>query len=153
MYNLCFYYVLHLIYIWIENILSKFWSFFSVYSFCFFKICSLLYYFLLVIIDRQTFRSYKILFYSVLFHIHIYSEILYTKICRLCSRNCMEHIWVVPPKWTPYSFLNIIRIFLAFFFHHNKLFKSGTHFFFIFFLRSCHKGSTSPVINRQKHID
>ena len=64
-------------------------------------------------IDRQTFQIMQIHFYSVCFH--TYSEILYAKICRTCSKNCMKHIWVVPPKYVPYNFSNMIRIFLHFF--------------------------------------
>ena len=52
-------------------------------------------------------------FYSVC--LHIYSEILYAKICGSCSRNCTKHIRVVPPEYVPYSFLNMICIFLHFF--------------------------------------
>ena len=63
---------------------------------------------------RQTnFSHHTNSFYSVC--LHIYSEILYAKICRSCSRYCTEHIRVVLPKYAPYSFSNMICIFLHFF--------------------------------------
>ena len=81
---------------------------------------------------RQTnFSDHTNSFYSVC--LHIYSEILYAKICGSCSRNCMEHIRVVPPKYIQYSFSNMICIFLHFF-KHNKVLKTGVQFFFVFFL-------------------
>ena len=67
----------------------------------------------LVTTEKQPFQIIQNSFYSV--YLHIYSETLYAKICRSCSRNCTEHIWVVPPEYVPYNFLNMIRIFLHFF--------------------------------------
>ena len=68
----------------------------------------------LVTIDRQTFQIIQIHFIQFLY-IYIYSETLYAKICESCLRNCMEHIWVVPPEYVWYSFSNMIHIFLHFF--------------------------------------
>ena len=62
---------------------------------------------------QTNFSDHTNSFYSVC--LHIYSEILYAKICGLCLRNCTEHIRVVLPEYVPYSFLNMIRIFLHFF--------------------------------------
>ena len=98
------------IYIRIQNILSKFWLFFLVYSFSLLFIVS---YIISFSYSKQTtFSDHKNSFYSV--SLHTYTEYLYAKICRSCSRNCMKRIWVVQPEYVLYSFSIMIGIFFPF---------------------------------------
>ena len=114
--------------------LSKFWSFFSVYSFFLLN----LYFIILFSVNKQPFQIIKNSFYSV--SLHIYTAYLYTKICKSCSRNFTKHIQVVPPEYVPYSSSNMIHIFFPFFviINYKKLEYSSLPSFFVLPVKAAH---------------